>query len=159
MPGIPPPAGAGGEITQGPHQTVPCPRQPHQLPGDALCAFYDASLNIACRAPLSEDGPQANFATFVEWTLVKNGSPFPACSQENLTSSTPDQVPSPPSPHCAEHMSEPTADGEPEPARSDSAEDRRRARAADDVSQGLYPKCPPIPSFTIPYISPLIKFT
>ncbi len=37
---------------------------------DALCAFYDASLNIACRAPSSEDGPRANFAAFVEWTLA-----------------------------------------------------------------------------------------
>ncbi len=27
------------------------------------------------------------------------------------------------------------------------------------TTQGLYPKSPPIPSFTIPYISPLIQFT
>ncbi len=45
-------------------------------PDDALCVFYDASLNIACRAPSSEDGPRANFAAFVEWTLGRHGSPF-----------------------------------------------------------------------------------
>uniref|UniRef100_A0A671M6G2 Voltage-dependent L-type calcium channel subunit beta-4 n=1 Tax=Sinocyclocheilus anshuiensis TaxID=1608454 RepID=A0A671M6G2_9TELE len=59
-------------------------------PDDALCAFYDTSLNTACRAPSSEDGPRAEFAAFVEWTLARNGSPSPACSHENLASSTPD---------------------------------------------------------------------
>ncbi len=88
-------------------------------PDDALCAIYDASLNIACRAPSSEDGPRANFAAFVEWTLARNGSPFPACSQENLASATPNPVPSPPSLCCAERMPEPTAHGEPEPAATD----------------------------------------
>ncbi len=38
-------------------------------PDDAFCAFYDASLNTACRALSSEDGTRANFATFVEWTI------------------------------------------------------------------------------------------
>ncbi len=76
----------------------------------------DASLNIACRAPSSEDGPWANIAAFVEWTLARNGYPFSTCSQEHLASATPDPVPSPPSPHCVERMPEPTADGEPEPA-------------------------------------------
>ncbi len=40
-PGIPPPpAGAGGEITRGPHQTVSGPRKPHHLPGRrALCVL------------------------------------------------------------------------------------------------------------------------
>ncbi len=56
---------------------------------------------------------------FVEWTLARNGSLFPACSQENFASSTPDPVPSPPSPRYAERMPEPTADGEPEPAATD----------------------------------------
>ncbi len=37
-------------------------------PDDALCAFYDASLNSVYRAQSSEEGPQANFAAFVEWT-------------------------------------------------------------------------------------------
>ncbi len=45
-------------------------------PDDALCAFYDASLNIECRAPSSEDGPRANFAAFVEWTLARQRIPF-----------------------------------------------------------------------------------
>ncbi len=43
---------------------------------DALCAFYDASLNTTCGAPSSEDGPREDFAAFVEWTLVRNGSPL-----------------------------------------------------------------------------------
>ncbi|KAL0146581.1 hypothetical protein M9458_058212 [Cirrhinus mrigala] len=51
-------------------------------PNDALCAFYDASLNTSCRAPSSEDGPRADFAAFVEWTLARNRSSFPACSIE-----------------------------------------------------------------------------
>ncbi|KAI2664235.1 Adenosine deaminase [Labeo rohita] len=38
-------------------------------PDNTLCVFYDTSLNPVCRAPSSEDGPRANFATFVEWTL------------------------------------------------------------------------------------------
>ncbi len=38
-------------------------------PDNALCEFYDASLNIAYRAPSSEDGPRANFAAFVEGPL------------------------------------------------------------------------------------------
>ncbi len=88
-------------------------------PDDGLYAFYDASLKISCRALSSEDGPRANFTTFVEWTLARNGSPFPACSQENLASATPDPVPSPPSPRCTERMPEPTADGEPEPTVTD----------------------------------------
>ncbi len=40
-------------------------------------------------------------------------------SQENLASATPDPVPSPPSPRCAERMPEPTTDGEPSPAATD----------------------------------------
>ncbi len=88
-------------------------------PDNALCVLYNASLNSLNRTPSSEDGPQANFATFVEWTLVRNGSLFPACSQENIASSTSDPVPSPPSPRCAERMPEPTTDLEPEPSVND----------------------------------------
>ncbi len=78
-------------------------------PDDARCAFYDTSLNTACRALSSEDGP---FAAFVEWTLVRNGSPLTICPEDNLARSTPDPVPSPPSPRCADRLPEPTADGE-----------------------------------------------
>ncbi len=36
----PPPAGAGGEIARGSHQTVPGPHKPHHLPGRrALCVL------------------------------------------------------------------------------------------------------------------------
>ncbi len=87
-------------------------------PDNALCVFYDAILKTACRAPSSEDGPRANFAAFVEWTLARNGSPFPICSQENLSSSTLDPVPSPPSPRCAECTPEPTATDELSPRRA-----------------------------------------
>ncbi|KAL0153012.1 hypothetical protein M9458_051682, partial [Cirrhinus mrigala] len=82
-------------------------------PDDALCAFYDASLNASCRAPSSEDGPRADFAAFVEWTLARNKPSFPACSMENLASATPDPEPSQPPPRHAEHEHEPepTADG------------------------------------------------
>ncbi|KAL0151272.1 hypothetical protein M9458_053463 [Cirrhinus mrigala] len=63
--------------------------------------------------PSFEDGPRANFATFLD--------------------STPDPVPSPPSPHCVEQLPEPTADGEPkpgeveEPLKSDRATEQRIA--------------------------------
>ncbi|KAI2665793.1 Accumulation-associated protein [Labeo rohita] len=87
-------------------------------PDDALYAFYafyDASLNASCRAPLSEDGPRADFAAFVEWTLARNRSSFPACSMDNLASATPDPEPSQP-PRPAEYQPEPTDDGELQPA-------------------------------------------
>ncbi|KAI2645048.1 Titin [Labeo rohita] len=80
-------------------------------PDDALCAFYDASLNASSRAPSSEDGPRADFAAFVEWTLARNKPSFPACSLENLASATPDPEPSQPPPRHAEHEPEPTTDG------------------------------------------------
>ncbi|KAI2644845.1 Accumulation-associated protein [Labeo rohita] len=80
-------------------------------PDDALCAFYNASLNTSCRAPSSEDGPRADFAAFVEWTLARNKPSFPACSLESLASATPDPEPSQPPPRHAEHEPEPTADG------------------------------------------------
>ncbi|KAI2647234.1 Opioid growth factor receptor [Labeo rohita] len=84
-------------------------------PDDALCAFYDVSLNASCRAPSSEDGPRADFAAFVEWTLARNRSSFPACSMKNLAGATPDPEPSQPSPRHAEHAHEPTVGGKPEP--------------------------------------------
>ncbi len=88
-------------------------------PDDALCAFCDASPEPTCRAPSSEDGPQAYFAAFVEWILARNGLPLTICPVEDLGSSTPDPEPSPPSPSCAEQKPEPTDDGEPEPAATD----------------------------------------
>ncbi|KAI2664168.1 hypothetical protein H4Q32_002306 [Labeo rohita] len=84
-------------------------------PDDALCAFYNASLNASCRAPLSADGPRADFAAFVEWTLARNRSSFPACSMDNLASATPDPEPSQP-PQPAESQPEPTDDGGLQPA-------------------------------------------
>ncbi len=68
---------------------------------NARCAFYDSSLNTACRALLSEVGPREDFAAFVEWTLARNGSPLTICPEDDLARSTPDPVPSPPSPHCS----------------------------------------------------------
>ncbi|KAL0161536.1 hypothetical protein M9458_045261 [Cirrhinus mrigala] len=84
-------------------------------PNDALCAFYDASLNASCRAPSSEDGPRADFDAFVEWTLARNRSSFPACSMKNLAGATPGPEPSQPPPKHAEHAHEPTVGGKPEP--------------------------------------------
>ncbi|KAL0158677.1 hypothetical protein M9458_046753, partial [Cirrhinus mrigala] len=84
-------------------------------PDDALCAFYNGSLNASCRAPSSEDGPRADFAAFVEWTLARNRSSFSACSMDNLASATPDPEPSQP-PRPAESQPEPTDDGELQPA-------------------------------------------
>ncbi|KAI2644846.1 Unconventional myosin-XV [Labeo rohita] len=80
-------------------------------PDDALCTFYDASLNASCRAPSSEDGPRADFAAFVEWTLARNKPSFSTCSVENLASATPEPEPSQPPPRHVEYEPEPTADG------------------------------------------------
>ncbi len=97
-------------------------------PDDALCSLYDASLNTACRALSSKDGPREDFAAFVEWTLARNGSPLTVSQEDDLARSTPDPEPSPPSPHGTEHQPEPTDDGEPfpavicEPARSRATE-------------------------------------
>ncbi len=52
-------------------------------PDNALCSFYDASLNTASRAL---------------WTLARNRSPLTICPVDDLARSTPDPEPSPPSP-------------------------------------------------------------
>lgn len=86
----PPPTGAGGEVSQGLYETIP-----------AVSSGYDASLNTTSRPPSSEDSPQVDLITFMEWTLARNRSPFTTCQT------------SPPSPQCAEHQPEPTNYGEP----------------------------------------------
>ncbi|KAI2646012.1 Obscurin [Labeo rohita] len=103
------------------HQSTPVQLQANRArhtyfsalyPDDTLYAF--ASLNNAsCSAPSSEDGPRADFAAFVEWTLARNKPSFTACSLENFASATPDPEPSQPPPRHAEHEPEPepTADG------------------------------------------------
>lgn len=48
-----------------------CVANATSYPDNALCSFYDASLNTASRALSSEDGPREEFAAFVEWTLVE----------------------------------------------------------------------------------------
>ncbi|KAL0177371.1 hypothetical protein M9458_026265, partial [Cirrhinus mrigala] len=62
----------------------------------------------------SKNGPQKDFAAFMEYTLARNRSPFTICPVDDLARSTPDPEPSPPSPCCAELKPEPTVDGEPE---------------------------------------------
>ncbi len=88
-------------------------------PDDALCTFYDASLNPVCRVPSSEDIPREDFAAFVEWILVINGSSFTVCSEDDLASSNPDPEPSSPSPICAEPKFNSTNGGEPKPTTTD----------------------------------------
>ncbi len=93
-----------------------CVANATSYPDDAVCSFYDASLNTASRALSSEDGPREDFAAFVEWTLVRNGSPLTVSPEDDLARSTPDPEPSPPSPRGKEHQPELTDDGEPFPA-------------------------------------------
>ncbi len=93
-----------------------CVANATSYPDDALCSFYDASLNTASRSLSSEDGPREDFAAFVEWTLKRNGSPLTVSPEDDLARSTPDPEPSPPSPRGKEHQPEPTDDGEPFPA-------------------------------------------
>lgn len=78
-----------------------------------------ASLNIwtAFSVYLPGNGPWGDFAAFVEWMLVNNGSAFTICpAPEDITSTTPDPEPGqPPSTYCMEPMPEPST-VEPEPA-------------------------------------------
>ncbi|KTF77122.1 hypothetical protein cypCar_00048050, partial [Cyprinus carpio] len=76
-----------------------------------------------CLPPILPDGPRANFASFVEWKLARNGSPFPTCSQGLIASATPNPEPSPPSLHGMEHKPEPTNDREAEPNLSDQVQE------------------------------------
>ncbi|KAL0201260.1 hypothetical protein M9458_004447, partial [Cirrhinus mrigala] len=108
-------------------------------PDDALCAFYDASLNASCRAPSSEDGPRADFAAFVEWTLARNKLSFSVCSMENLASATPDPEPSLPASRHAEFEPEPRATEpeiatEPEPYTSDQVREPATATATGECN-------------------------
>ncbi|KTG36775.1 hypothetical protein cypCar_00026301, partial [Cyprinus carpio] len=94
----------------------------------------------------STKGPRAEFAAFVEWTLVRNGSPFPTCSQGLSASATPGPEPSPPSPRCVERMPEPTADGEPEPAMTDQPSPHRATElriATEPVAMKSVQVCEP----------------
>ncbi len=109
-------------------------------PDDALCSFYDASLNTACRALSSEDGPREDFAAFVEWTLTRNGSPLTVSQEDDLARATPDPEPSPPSPRGMEHQPEPTDDGEPFPA---AICEPARSRATERM---IVPEVQPYPS-------------
>ncbi|KAI2665786.1 Accumulation-associated protein [Labeo rohita] len=79
-------------------------------------------------AQSSEDGPRADFATFVEWTLARNRSSFPACSIENLAGATPDPEPSQSPPRHAEHVHEPTVGGKPEPRATELHEPSDQVR-------------------------------
>ncbi|XP_052461335.1 uncharacterized protein LOC128019410 [Carassius gibelio] len=83
-------------------------------PDNALCTFYNTSLNSKCRALSSEDGPREDFAAFVEWTLARNGSPLTVCPIEDLASPTPDPETSQPPSRRTEP--EPTAAAESEPS-------------------------------------------
>ncbi len=111
---------------------------------DALCSFYDASLNTSSRALSSEYGPREDFANFVEWTLARNGSPFPVSSEEDLASSTLDPVPSPQSPRRQRACPRPPKTKNQSPpraiaARSDKATDCYGPGAACDISPGKWP--------------------
>lgn len=89
-----------------------------RYPDDCLSLFYHASLNFLSRAKLFRDGPQEDFAAFVEWVLVSCGSPFTIDIADVDTSPTLDPEPSLPTPRCAEHQLEPNVINEPLPERS-----------------------------------------
>ncbi len=84
-------------------------------PDNCLCTFYRAGLNNTTRGQLSGDGPRESLAAFIEWVLVSCKSPLTVDIADSNTSPTRDPEPSHLLPHSAE-LSEPTADGEPEPA-------------------------------------------
>ncbi len=96
----------------------PLPFKLHQSYRPLLCLIreFNPSMQEIWLGPaagmqtstlLSEDGPQEDFAAVVEWTLPRNGSPLTICLMDDLARSTPDPVPSPPSPRCVERMPEP----------------------------------------------------
>ncbi|KTF87732.1 hypothetical protein cypCar_00046815, partial [Cyprinus carpio] len=69
---IPPPPAGSGDRSLEDHISVSLflmLANTTSYPEDVLCTFYDASLNTACRAPSSEDGPREGFATFMQWTV------------------------------------------------------------------------------------------
>ncbi|KAL0164282.1 hypothetical protein M9458_040035, partial [Cirrhinus mrigala] len=88
-------------------------------------------------APSSKDGPQEDFAAFVECTL-------PLHRLASL-----DPAPSPPAPRCEECMPEPTTDGKPEPATTDepsphgATEPRISVEkaVASDITEGISAHC------------------
>ncbi|KAL0197785.1 hypothetical protein M9458_006325, partial [Cirrhinus mrigala] len=90
-------------------------------------ANFPNYLNPACKAP-----------GFHRLRGVDTGekSPVTVCSQEDLTCSTPDPEPSPPSPRGAEHKPEPTNDGEPEPTVTDEPSHLGTTEAMQNVRPG-----------------------
>ncbi|KTF86732.1 hypothetical protein cypCar_00019499 [Cyprinus carpio] len=59
---------SGGEIAEGHTRLFLVLAALTIYPDDSLCAFYDTSFKIPCRALLSEADPRENFAAFVEQT-------------------------------------------------------------------------------------------
>ncbi len=85
-----------------------------------LCVFYITSLSERCKARLPANGPEEDFATFVEWVLERNGLYFSICpAVEDISSPTQEPETSQPSFCCTELLPEPTTDGEPEPATTE----------------------------------------
>ncbi|ROL46443.1 hypothetical protein DPX16_21627 [Anabarilius grahami] len=82
------------------------------------CSLYDFTTPASGNACLPVNCPREDFATYVEWVLVNNGSAFTICpAEDDITSPTLDAEPSQPLPtHCTERTPEPTTDSEPEPA-------------------------------------------
>ncbi len=75
-------------------------------PEDTLCSFYDASLNTACRTPLSKNGPVRRLRRLRGvnfWQIEDRHSPSHQLH-------TPDPEPSPPTPRSVEPMPEATDD-------------------------------------------------
>ncbi|KAI2646767.1 Accumulation-associated protein [Labeo rohita] len=92
--------------------------------GDLPLEGYTVMFQLVAHTTSYPDGPRADFASFVEWTLARNRSSFPACSLENLASVTPDPDPNKPPPRPAEYQPEPTDDGELKPAATSEPSQR-----------------------------------
>ncbi|KAL0193309.1 hypothetical protein M9458_011605, partial [Cirrhinus mrigala] len=90
-------------------------------PDSCLCSFFQAGLNTATQAQLSEEGSRESLAAYVEWVLVSCNSPLTMDFADVDTSPTLDPEPSQPSPRFAEHEPEPTVDGEPEPGATNES--------------------------------------
>lgn len=78
-----------GEQSLNDHTRLIIANNTTSCPDDMLCRFYNTSMNTICRALLSEVGPWCNFATYVEWTLVRQGSLFIVSAEEDLVSVPP----------------------------------------------------------------------
>lgn len=87
-------------------------------PDSALCVFLLTSLSAQSKARLPAGGPVDNFATYVEWVLFHNNSPFTVGPADGEFVASPTSPPETDTPTPSTDL-EPTTGGEPGNATSE----------------------------------------